>query len=53
MQEDQPIVFLYVPHALVAVHKRFHGIVETPRGIGDRWWNHWYVPEPLQKRITQ
>jgi peptide/nickel transport system substrate-binding protein len=53
MQEDQPIVFLYVPYALVAVHKRFQGIVETPRGINDRWWNHWYVPGPLQKRITQ
>ncbi|MDP3936873.1 MAG: ABC transporter substrate-binding protein, partial [Deltaproteobacteria bacterium] len=50
MAEDQPILFLYVPYALVTVHKRFHGIVEKPLGISDRWWNQWYVPAPLQRQ---
>lgn len=49
MWEDQPIVFLYVPYALVTVHKRFHGIEPKPGGIGDRWWNKWYVPAVLQR----
>jgi hypothetical protein len=31
MWEDQPLVFLYVPYALVTVHKRFHDRV-TPAG---------------------
>lgn len=50
MAEDQPILFLYVPYALVTVHKRFHGIVEKPLGISDRWWNQWYVPPLLQRQ---
>ncbi len=49
MWEDQPIIFLYVPHALLAVHKRFHGIEQQPAGISDRWWNRWYVPRVLQR----
>ena len=49
MWEDQPIVFLYVAYALVTVNKRFHGIVEEPGGISDRWWDRWYVPKPLQR----
>jgi peptide/nickel transport system substrate-binding protein len=49
ISEDQPYVFLYVPYALVTVHKRFHGIEEEPAGIGDRWWNRWYVPRVLQR----
>ena len=49
MWEDQPIVFLYVPYALVTVHKRFHGIELKPGGISDRWWNNWYVPAILQR----
>ncbi len=53
MWEDQPLVFLYVPYALVTVHKRFHGIEVTPRGISDRWWNRWYVPKPLQRGARQ
>ncbi|MFQ5457508.1 MAG: peptide-binding protein, partial [Myxococcota bacterium] len=49
IREDQPVVFLYVPYALVTVHKRFHGIELKPGGIGDRWWNNWYVPAVLQR----
>jgi peptide/nickel transport system substrate-binding protein len=53
MREDQPVIFLYVPYGLVAVHKRIHGIQPTPRGISDRWWNRWYVPKPLQRPSIQ
>ena len=53
MWEDQPELFLYVPYALVTVNRRFHGIEVTPRGIGDRWWNRWYVPKPLQRGQIQ
>jgi peptide/nickel transport system substrate-binding protein len=46
--DDAPYTFLYTPLDLPAVHKRVHGIVEAPAGIG---WNfiHWYVPEEIQK----
>ncbi len=46
--QDQPCTFLYVPDALPTVHRRFHGIVQAPAGIG---WDfiHWYVPLAEQK----
>jgi peptide/nickel transport system substrate-binding protein len=50
--DDQALVFLYVPYALVTVHKRFHGIEVMPGGIGDRWWNRWYVPKPIQRHAV-
>jgi peptide/nickel transport system substrate-binding protein len=53
MWEDQPIVFLYVPDALVTVHRRFHGIKQEPAGIGDRWWNRWYVPRVIQRHTLE
>jgi peptide/nickel transport system substrate-binding protein len=46
--EDAPYTFLYTPDALAAVHKRIHGVVPAPAGIG---YNQikWYVPSEIQK----
>ncbi len=49
MAEEQPYVFLYVPQALFAIHKRVKGIVPTENGIGYRSVVRWYVPRPYQK----
>ena len=41
--DDQPYLFLYVPDALVAVHKRFRGIEKAPIGIMHNFID-WHVP---------
>ena len=48
LAEDQPVVFLYVPDALMAVSSRIRGIEPAPAGIA---WNfiRWYVPAELQR----
>lgn len=48
IHNDVPVVFLYAPYSLPAIHKRIHGIQAAPAGIG---WNseHWYVPAAEQK----
>jgi peptide/nickel transport system substrate-binding protein len=48
LAEDQPVVFLYVPDALMAVSSRIHGIEPAPAGLA---WNfiRWYVPRELQR----
>lgn len=48
LAEDQPLVFLYVPEALVAVSSRIRGIEPAPAGIA---WNfiRWYVPKDMQR----
>lgn len=46
--DDSPYVFLYSPFGLPAVHKRFHGIVPAPAGIGYNF-TKWYVPQELIK----
>jgi peptide/nickel transport system substrate-binding protein len=51
LAEEQPIVFLYVPDALQAIHKRFRGIEPAPAGI-DYNFIHWYVPKDEQKYTT-
>jgi len=45
---DVPMVFLYAPYSLPAIHKRIHGIDPAPAGIG---WNSekWFVPADQQK----
>ncbi|MDQ6954913.1 MAG: peptide-binding protein [Mariprofundaceae bacterium] len=45
---DVPIVFLYAPYSLPAIHKRIHGIQPAPAGIS---YNSafWYIPKALQK----
>ena len=48
LAEEQPIVFLYVPDALLAIHKRFHGIEPAPAGIAYNFIK-WYVPKERQK----
>ena len=45
---DVPMVFLYAPYALPAIHKRFQGIKPAPAGIGYNS-EFWYVPKALQK----
>jgi len=48
LAEDQPYTFLYVPEALVIVHKRFRGI--EPAAIGlEHNFIKWYVPKKEQK----
>ncbi|MBI5420084.1 MAG: peptide-binding protein [Deltaproteobacteria bacterium] len=51
LADEQPIVFLYVPDALQAIHKRFHGIEPAPAGI-DYNFIKWYVPKGEQKYTT-
>lgn len=48
LAEDQPYTFLYVPEALVIVHKRFQGI--EPAAIGlEHNFIKWYVSKDQQK----
>jgi len=51
LADEQPIVFLYVPDALQAIHKRFRGIEPAPAGI-DYNFIKWYVPKGEQKYTT-
>ncbi len=48
LAEDQPYTFLFVPDALPAISKRFHGIKPAPAGI-DYNFTKWYVPKGEQK----
>ncbi len=48
---DVPMVFLYAPYSLPAIHKRIHGIDPAPAGIGHNR-EFWYVPKELQKYQT-
>jgi len=45
---DVPMVFLYAPYSLPAIHKRIHGIDPAPAGIGHNS-EKWYVPLEMQK----
>ncbi|MDQ6967847.1 MAG: peptide-binding protein [Mariprofundaceae bacterium] len=45
---DVPMVFLYAPYSLPAIHKRIQGIKPAPAGIGYNS-EFWYVPKALQK----
>ena len=46
--KDVPMVFLYAPYSLPAMHKRIHGIDPAPAGIGHNS-EKWFVPESMQK----
>ncbi len=48
LAEEQPLTFLYIPYANMAIHKRFKGIEPAPSGI---WYNFikWYVPETQRR----
>ena len=46
--EDAPYTFLYTPLSTPAIHKRFHGIIPAPAGLGYNF-TKWYVPEEIQK----
>lgn len=48
LAEEQPYTFLYIPDALVAIHKRFENIKPAPAGIKYNI-EEWFVPET--KRI--
>ncbi len=48
IHEDQPYTFLYVPDALVILHKRFRGVELAPAGIGHNFIK-WWVPKKEQK----
>jgi len=45
---DVPVVFLYAPYSLPAIHKRIHGIQPAPAGIAYNS-EFWYIPEALRK----
>ena len=51
LYDEQPYLFLYVPDALPAVHRRFKGIEVAPIGIGYNFID-WYVPK-TEQRYTQ
>jgi peptide/nickel transport system substrate-binding protein len=51
LAEEQPYTFLFIPYALVAVHKRFKGIEPAPAGISHNIIK-WYVPE-AQRRYSR
>ena len=44
LAEEQPYTFLYIPDALVAVHRRFENIKPAPAGIKYNI-EEWFVPE--------
>lgn len=46
--QDVPMVFLYAPYSLPAIHKRIHGIDPAPAGIGHNS-EKWFVPLDMQK----
>ncbi len=46
--QDQPYTFLYVPDALIALHRRFRGIELGKAGIGHNFIE-WWVPSREQK----
>jgi len=48
---DVPMVFLYAPYSLPAMHKRIHGIDPAPAGIGHNS-EKWFVPLQMQKYQT-
>jgi len=48
LAEDQPYTFLFVPDALPAISRRFHGIKPAAAGI-DYNFVKWYVPKAMQK----
>jgi len=48
LAEDQPYTFLFVPDALPAISRRFHGIKPAAAGI-DYNFIKWYVPKGEQK----
>jgi peptide/nickel transport system substrate-binding protein len=48
LYDEQPYLFLYVPDALPAVHKRFKGVEVAPIGIGYNFID-WYVPKTEQR----
>jgi len=50
LAEDQPYTFLYVPEALVIIHKRFRGIQPAPIGLEHNFIK-WYVPKEEQKLV--
>jgi len=48
IHKDVPLVFLYAPYSLPAIHKRIRGIKPAPAGIGYNS-EHWFVPAAEQK----
>ena len=44
LAEEQPVTFLFIPYANVAIHKRFKGIEPAPAGLTYNFIK-WYVPE--------
>ncbi|MEK8090081.1 peptide-binding protein [Thermithiobacillus plumbiphilus] len=52
LHKDAPMVYLFAPYSLVAVHKRVRGIEPAPAGIGYNI-EDWYIPRPLQNISIQ
>ncbi len=52
ISDDEPYTFLFVPDALLALHKRFRGPTPAPIGIGYNF-TEWFVPKNEQKYKVQ
>ncbi|MDX8394389.1 MAG: peptide-binding protein [Mariprofundales bacterium] len=48
IHNDAPVVFLFAPYSLPAVHKRIRAINPAPAGIGYNS-EHWFVPQAEQR----
>ncbi|HKJ71587.1 MAG TPA: peptide-binding protein [Gammaproteobacteria bacterium] len=49
---DSPIVYLYAPLSLSAIHKRIRGIKPAPAGI-EYNVEDWYIPQRLQRNALK
>ena len=50
--QESPIVYLYAPLSLRAIHRRIHGIEPAPAGIGYNV-EDWYIPEGQQRNTLE
>lgn len=52
LQEAVPVVYLYAPYSLSAVHRRIRGVEPAPAGI-DHNVEEWYIPRSLHRHTLE
>jgi peptide/nickel transport system substrate-binding protein len=52
LQEATPIVYLYAPYSLSAVHRRIRGVEPAPAGI-EHNTEQWYIPRSLRRHTLE
>jgi peptide/nickel transport system substrate-binding protein len=52
LQKATPIVYLYAPYSLSAVHRRIRGVAPAPAGI-DYNAEQWYIPRSLHRHTLE